>query len=122
MRDAVKPGGGVLITVPQHPWLSSEVDEFSRHRRRYTRSALRDKLEAAGFEVVRMTSFVATALPILWISRQLPRKFDPAREMRISPVANAIMGSLLALEHRIIAAGISLPAGTSLVAIARRAE
>ena len=34
LRDVIKPGGGLILTVPQHPWLWSEVDDFSRHRRR----------------------------------------------------------------------------------------
>jgi len=121
MRDVVRPRGGVLVTVPQHPWLWSAVDDFSHHRRRYTRAVLRSKLAAAGLEVLRMTSFVAAGLPVLWISRRRPQQFDPEREMRICPVANAIMGGLLALEHRMIAAGLSLPFGTSLLAVARRA-
>jgi len=120
MRDVVRPGGGVLITVPQHPGLWSAVDDFSCHRRRYTRTELRSKLGAVGLEVLRMTSFVASGLPILWISRRLPQRFDPEREMRISPLANAVMGWLLAAEHRLIAAGVSLPFGTSLLAVARR--
>jgi len=120
VRDVVKPGGCVLITVPQHPWLWSAVDEFSHHRRRYTRAELRAKLAAAGLEIVRMTSFVTTGLPILLVSRRLPRRFDVNREFRISAPANKLLGWLLAAEHWLIAAGVSLPAGTSLLAVARR--
>jgi SAM-dependent methyltransferase len=120
MRDVVRPGGGLLITVPQHPWLWSEVDDFSHHRRRYTRTALRSKLLSAGLDVVRMTSFVAVGVPILWISRRVPQRFDPERELRISTTANAILGWCLAVEQRMIGAGISLPLGTSLLAVARR--
>jgi len=120
IRDVVRPGGGVLITVPQHPRLWSAVDDFSHHRRRYIRRELRAKLADVGLEVLRMTSFVASGLPILWMSRRLPQRFDPEREMRISPAANTVMGWLLALEHRLIAAGMSLPFGTSLLAVARR--
>lgn len=120
IRDVVRPGGGVLITVPQHPRLWSAVDDFSHHRRRYTRTELRSKLAEVGLEMLRMTSFVASCLPILWMSRRLPQRFDPEREMRISPAANTVMGWLLAVEHRLIAAGMSLPFGTSLLAVARR--
>ena len=29
MHQATKPGGGIIVSVPQHPWLWSAVDEFS---------------------------------------------------------------------------------------------
>ena len=109
-----------MITVPQHPWLWSRVDEFSHHRRRYTRADLRSKLSSAGLQVVRMTSFVTVGVPILWLSRRVPQQFDPESEFRISRPANAALGWCLALEQRLIAANISLPIGTSLLAIARR--
>jgi len=34
MGNTVRPGGGLVVTVPQHPRLWSRVDDFSRHRRR----------------------------------------------------------------------------------------
>ena len=34
---AVRPGGGVLVAVPQHRWLWSRVDELGHHVRRYQR-------------------------------------------------------------------------------------
>ncbi|MCC6904213.1 MAG: class I SAM-dependent methyltransferase, partial [Anaerolineae bacterium] len=36
MYQAVRPGGGIMLSVPQHPALWSEVDVYSRHVRRYT--------------------------------------------------------------------------------------
>src|SRR5262249_35832950 len=79
MREAVKPGGAVLITVPQHPSLWSAVDDFSHHRRRYTRRELSMKLGIAGLSIVRMTSFAFTLLPMMLVSRKLPQKFDAER-------------------------------------------
>ncbi len=40
MYQALKPGGGLLITVPQHRFLWSAVDEMSYHKRRYHRNEL----------------------------------------------------------------------------------
>jgi SAM-dependent methyltransferase len=121
LRDAVKPGGGVLITVPQHPSLWSASDDFACHRRRYTRQELRGKIEAAGLRVVRMTSFATIVLPLIAMSRWMPRRdYVPERELRIGSAANAILSVLSALERHAIAAGLSLPAGGSLLAIAER--
>ena len=47
---AVKPGGGVLLTVPQHPALWSPIDEYSHHQRRYTRQGLIELLRLGGLQ------------------------------------------------------------------------
>ncbi len=46
MLGALAPGGGLLLTVPQHPFLWSYGDEFSRHVRRYTANELKARLKA----------------------------------------------------------------------------
>jgi len=55
------------------------------------------------------------------LSRWMPRKrYDPVTELQIHPVPNAVLSLLLAAERRAIAAGLSLPAGGSLLAVAVR--
>jgi SAM-dependent methyltransferase len=121
MFRIVRPGGGLLITVPQHQWLWSEVDEFSHHRRRYSRSGVIHRVQNAGFEVLRCTSIFASTLPLVAL-RRLRRSatFDPAAELRVPAAVNAAMAALIAPEWAIIKAGVSLPAGGSLMVVARR--
>ena len=69
INRALRPGGGLIVTVPQHRWLWSETDRFSGHERRYTRRELRAKLAAAGFEPRLVTSFVSVLLPVMMASR-----------------------------------------------------
>src|SRR5581483_5167559 len=66
---ALKPQGGLLLTVPQHGFLWSYVDEISHHVRRYERRDLLEKVKRAGFEVVETTSFVSLLMPGLLLSR-----------------------------------------------------
>jgi len=120
---SVKPGGGVLLTVPQHPRLWSSLDRYSGHQRRYTRRGLTTLVRDAGLDVLFATSFVSFLLPALFLSRmrQQSAHVDPMQEFRISPAANALGRTTMAIERRIIAAGVSLPAGGSVLLVARRA-
>ena len=108
--------------MPQHPFLWSAVDEFSRHRRRYTRAGLLDKVRRAGFGVERVTSFMALVLPALLLARIGKRDvatLDPVAELRIAAAPNAVLGAICRLEAATIAAGWSWPAGGSLLVVAR---
>jgi SAM-dependent methyltransferase len=124
IHTALRPGGGLLVTVPQHPALWSAVDEYSRHVRRYRRRELLTKLRAARFEVVHSTSFVSLLLPVLALSRRRFRgkkAFDPLSEYCAPPFVDSALGWVLTAERALIRVGLSLPAGGSLLAVARRA-
>jgi SAM-dependent methyltransferase len=118
MHAACRPGGGVMITVPQHAWLWSRRDEIAQHRRRYSRRELLAKLAAAGFQRPWATSFVLLLLPLMALSRR--RRNVSSAELEVGPAANAALGSLMALERGLIRAGLRLPAGGSLLVIAHK--
>lgn len=124
MHRAARPGGGILLTVPQHPWLWSEFDVRARHVRRYTARELRGKVLAAGFEIVKMTSFVSLLLPLMLLSRLRARApgpdYDALAELRIAGWRNAMLGGVLACERGLIRAGLAFPAGGSLLLVAYR--
>lgn len=124
MYAAVKPGGGIVLTVPQHPALWSGIDEYSYHKRRYTREELTRKVRQAGFRTVRVTSFVTILLPAMVATRYRRRRytedFDLDMEFRISPRVNATLMGTLSVERRLIQMGISFPVGGSLLLIAQR--
>lgn len=117
-------GGGIILTVPQHPWLWSQADDHAHHVRRYRAQELKMKVECAGFKVVRMTSFVSLLLPLMLLSRLQQRRlksdYDGAAELRINGWMNAILGNILNLERMMIQLGISFPGGGSLLLIAKK--
>jgi SAM-dependent methyltransferase len=124
MRKALKQSnGGIIITVPQHQFLWSVVDEYSHHIRRYERQELVKKVEKAGFEIVKVTSFVSSLLPLMYLSRlskkKQPETYNPNSEYRIPKLANALLESVLSAERKGIEAGLSYPMGGSLLVVAK---
>ena len=125
MHSALKDDGLVVISVPQHRWLWSPADEHVMHVRRYTAKELRTKLAAAGFEMVRSTSFVSLLLPLMLLSRwRMKRKkgeVDPTDdEMRLPRALNAVLYGILRFEVWLIARGVNFPIGGSRFVVARK--
>jgi len=126
LRDVLDPGGVLVLTVPAHPFLFDEMDRIARHRRRYRRSELGDKLRAAGFRVLRLSHFMAPLVPLValrWLLGALPgRPGAVARrqvELGVTPMLNGLARAVLRLERPLVRAGV-LPFGSSLVAVATR--
>lgn len=121
---ALRPGGGIILTVPQHEWLWSQQDEAACHMRRYSRVELQQKIERAGFRVEMATSFVSLLLPLMVLSRRRKRvaseQYDTMSELRLGKFANAVLGSVMNCERLLIRMNLSLPAGGSLLLLARR--
>jgi SAM-dependent methyltransferase len=124
VHSALKPGGGLILTVPQHAFLWSYVDEISHHMRRYKRADLVAKVRNAGFEVLGSTSFVSLLMPALLVSRigkkEVNASFDPDKELKIHPWINAVLGLVLRLERQLIRMGVRFPFGGSLILAARK--
>lgn len=123
LRQAVKPGGIVLVTVPQHAWLWSVADDYAHHRRRYSRRDLLAKMERAGLEISSVTSFVTVLLPAMAVFRLLQwrrKTYEPGGDLRVSVRARRPLEAAMRLEEALIGRGFSLPAGGSLLAVARR--
>lgn len=125
ISKALRLGGILFITVPQHEWLWSSVDDYACHVRRYNVKTLQEKVRQAGFEVVRSTSFVTLLLPAMYLSRLLKQKkhdvnFDSMAELRINPILNKIFEWILDFEIVLIRIGLSLPLGGSRLLVARK--
>jgi SAM-dependent methyltransferase len=113
---------GLILTVPQHQFLWSAVDELGGHKRRYSAVELRAKLEKAGFTIVRMTSFVSLLLPLFVLSRlkkRDQRALDKS-EFDMPVLLNRSLEVVLDIERWLLKSGINLPMGGSLLVIATK--
>jgi SAM-dependent methyltransferase len=119
---AVKSGGRIILTVPQHQWLWSKNDEIACHKRRYSQKDLAVKMEKAGFRVLRLTSFVSFLLPMMAASR-LRWRFGTTEqktrgsELRQPPLINSLLKKVCGIERSFIRNGASFPVGGSLLCV-----
>jgi SAM-dependent methyltransferase len=121
IHRALKPGGGVLLTVPQHPLLWSQTDVLACHVRRYRRNELAEKCRDTGFNVVADTSFVFSLLPLMLAQRLLAaqkKDYDFKSELSLPGWLDRLLFVVLDAERRCIKAGARFPVGGSRVVVA----
>lgn len=121
----LRPGGLAVLTVPAHQFLWSEHDEALSHRRRYSARQLRNLVEEAGGRVEKLSPVVTGVfLPILvfrLLQHLRPKgPEDPRTDLRVLPgPINRLFIAALRVENWLLRY-ISLPVGTSLVAVVRK--
>ena len=120
MFNACKPGGGIIVTVPQHPRLWSSLDVYAHHKRRYTRKELTGKIRNAGFHIEKCISFVSLLLPLMVLSRLTQKSIDNVDSMKehsLPVTANRIFEAIMSFERTMIKVGFGLPIGGSLLCV-----
>ncbi len=126
------PGGYFVVTVPQHMFLWSRLDQIVRHKRRYSRQELTGKLRGQGLDICRVTSFVFALFPFMVVSRLLdrpckngvPSEMEAGAELasrtRFPRVLNWLFDKLMRVDEKLIEWGASLPVGGTLLVVARK--
>ena len=123
-REIVEPGGVLFMTVPALPSLWSQHDVVNAHFRRYTRSRLREVIEASGWKIsVLRYFFTWTVAPLYLRSILFPARRDgngdaSSYRPRVPPtVINAPLLALSTVEQAVLEA-LPPPTGSSLLAVA----
>ena len=124
MLRAVRPGGGIALTVPQHRWLWSSADDSACHVRRYTVGELSRKVQRAGFQVVFETSFVSLLLPAMLASRLTKRRpkavAEAMPELNLPSWLNRVFEVVMNVERRLICSGLRFKFGGSRLLVATK--
>jgi SAM-dependent methyltransferase len=120
MRRVTADGGTLLLTAPAYPRLFSSHDEAAGHRRRYARRPLLDLARAARWEPVLSTHFNLLLLPIAASLRLATRRRPARREarsdlLRTPAGLDRVLEWPLRAEAAVVRAGVSLPAGLSIL-------
>lgn len=129
----LKPGGVFILSVPAYQKLWSAHDEALHHFRRYEYAGLKTVLREGGLQVWRISFAMSIMPPMAWFWRRFILPFKPRRardasrhsEGAVLPAlpdfANRLLIKYLEVEGAIMRRR-PLQFGTSLVAIARKAD
>jgi len=119
------PEGVAVFTVPGMPWLWSAHDEALGHRRRYDRGRLQTLMTDAGFNGLKVFSYMSVTAPAVVATRFVRKIFgfentDKTVEYELPEVVNRLLLGLLDIELKLVLRGYDLGIGTTLVALGRK--
>jgi SAM-dependent methyltransferase len=114
-REAVVPGGALLLFVPALPGIYGSLDKAFEHHRRYTRRTLRDVIEKAGWKPRRISYMNMPGIAAWFMAGRVMKKTNiaPAETRAYDRLVVPILSKVESL--------IEAPIGSNLVAIATRA-
>ena len=122
IRRVLKPGGYLLVRTNAQSFPYKRDDVVLQYRK-YEPSDLRRKLRSAGFDIIRMSRVNA----LLGLA-EIPRELKAARHgdhgiLAPQPSApgrvDALKRAWLNVEGKVVASGVPLPLGRSIVALCR---
>lgn len=120
----LRPQGVLVLNVPAYPWLWSYHDTATQTLRRYARGEITATLRATGFDAIATTHRMALLLPLVVLRRKvLAPPAGGRRDVRGYPrVVDAVCRAVMAIESGWIALGNCWPWGSSIFAVARKAD
>ena len=126
LRQVLRRGGLLVVSVPAFEFLWSGEDYVSEHVRRYTRKTLLQHLDLAGFHAVWCSYFNTLLFPVIASVRLTNRLLFPRAMYRsdVGPLPmwqNEVLSKLFASERHLLR-WTRFPVGASLLAVAQMAE
>jgi ubiquinone/menaquinone biosynthesis C-methylase UbiE len=115
----LKKGGILVLREPAYNWMRGNEDRGSMTARRFSKSVMEEKLIESGFTIEKMTYANFFLFPLVLLVRLTNN--TGSSDMAIPhPLINNTLAALLKLESKLMDY-VSLPFGSSLVCIARKA-
>lgn len=124
INRVLKPGAVLILRVPAFASLYSSHDKLVKTARRYRKSELMEKLDLAGFQILRMTYCQTALFAPAWLKARLDHAAGSEANSAIggwSKWLNGMLTTILRGENSALLAGVDMPFGVGLMAIARNA-
>lgn len=124
-KRVLKDDGAIVVTVPAYQWLWSGHDVTMHHWRRYTMKSLTALAAEANLRPERKSYAIGFSLPLVagfrLASKVLNRADSEASFVPVPGAINKLFTALLKAEAKLHDT-VSLPAGSSLITILRKAD
>ena len=122
-----------MITVPADTRLWSAMDVHAEHKRRYSAQELQGKLEANGFNVIKMSYFMTFLYPVMLLSRKFSFRRDRMdakrsaetinqeimHELQPNTMLNSLFFIIFSAEVPLLRV-FNFPFGSSLLCVAKK--
>jgi ubiquinone/menaquinone biosynthesis C-methylase UbiE len=126
MFRVLRPNGTVFIRLAAYNWMKSGHDIAVNSQRRYTLSEVNRKMQAAGFEVLRISYANSFLLPIAVLHRLILKKIgltdkgSDVKPLQSEPL-NRLFTGILSLEANILKnKKLKFPFGLSVICLAKK--
>jgi ubiquinone/menaquinone biosynthesis C-methylase UbiE len=119
LARVTRPGGLVVLMEPGVRRLQRAHDRVTHTARRFSLNDLRAAAVAAGLQVSRATGAYSFLVPPAAVKTRLERGQSTSDLDRHGSGLGGLLGGAAALERRVLR-GVSIPAGLSVVVVARR--
>jgi SAM-dependent methyltransferase len=122
IRTMLKQNGRAIITVPAYMFLWSHFDELNEHKRRYTLSELKFKLQQSGFTIEKITYYNTFLFPLAYAVRKLNNLLGRNGVSDIDMpgnVVNFLLQKIFSFE-KFLLRFLNLPFGVSILAVVKK--
>ncbi len=113
-------GGVLILNLPAYRWLMSRHDTAVHNARRYTRGNVLRLLRATGFRPIFSSYWNSVLFPVMVAARKL-LPGGSGSDVRVPPkIVDMACRGATAIERGLMRAGIRLPFGGSILAVAAK--
>ena len=115
-------GGLLILNLPAYRWLMSRHDAAVYNARRYTQADVVCLLQAAGFRLIFASYWNMILFPLMIATRKL-LPGGTGSDVKLQPfIVEMACRAATSLERRLMRAGLRLPFGGSVLAVAAKSE